>query len=84
MLSDTNFNIYIARRCFYTACSCVFDYNTDTCDPINTTEISHLKVKADKFYRDWSIVNFKHDHSGFESQKAFQPELRPRIRSIAS
>ena len=40
--------------------------------------------KAAKFHSDWSNVNFKHDHSGFESQKAFQPQSRPRITPIAS
>jgi hypothetical protein len=38
-----------------------------------------LARKAAKFYRDNSNVNFKHDHSGFEFHKAFQPKLCPII-----
>ena len=40
--------------------------------------------KVDKFHRDWSVINFKHDYSQFETQKAFQPKIHPNITSIAS
>jgi hypothetical protein len=32
--------------------------------------------KLDKYHRDYSLVNFKHDKSRFESQKVFHPKLR--------
>ena len=39
--------------------------------------------KADKCHPDLS-VNFKQEHSGFESQEVFQPKLRPHVTSIVS
>jgi hypothetical protein len=40
--------------------------------------------KAAKFFCIYSNVNFKHDHSGFKSQLAFQPKLYPHIRPTVS
>jgi len=43
-----------------------------------------FSCKTEKFHRTFSVYNFKHDHSGFESQKVFQSNLRPKITSIVS
>ena len=37
-----------------------------------------------RFHRDLFYLNFKQDHCGFKTQKAFQPRQCPSIRPVAS